>query len=96
MSRYEWEKEIPLDEAQELMKLCKPGVIDKTRYLVQSGKHVFEVDEFYGDNEGLVIAEVELASEDETFEKPDFIGQEVTGDIRYYNSQLMKHPYTQW
>ena len=96
LSRYEWEKEIPLDEAQELMKLCEPGVIDKARYLVQSGKHVFEVDEFYGDNEGLVIAEVELASEDETFEKPDFIGQEVTGDIRYYNSQLMKHPYTQW
>lgn len=96
MSRYEWEKEIPLDEAQELMKLCEPGIIDKTRYLVQTGKHVFEVDEFYGDNEGLVIAEVELASEDETFEKPDFIGQEVTGDIRYYNSQLMKHPYTQW
>lgn len=96
MSRYEWEKEIPLDEAQELMKLCEPGIIDKTRYLVQTGKHVFEVDEFYGDNEGLVIAEVELASEDETFEKPDFIGQEVTGDIRYYNSQLMKHPYTRW
>lgn len=96
MSRYEWEKEISLVEAQELMKLCESGVIDKTRYLVQSGKHVFEVDEFYGDNEGLVIAEVELDSEDETFEKPDFIGQEVTGDIRYYNSQLMKHPYTQW
>ena len=96
MSRYEWEKEISREEAEELMKLCEEGVIDKTRYLVQSGKHVFEVDEFYGDNEGLVIAEVELASEDETFEKPDFIGQEVTGDIRYYNSQLMKHPYTQW
>lgn len=96
MSRYEWEKEITLAEAQELMKLCEPGVIDKTRYLIQSGNHVFEVDEFYGDNAGLVIAEVELASEDETFEKPDFIGQEVTGDIRYYNSQLMKHPYTQW
>lgn len=96
MSRYEWEKEIPVDEAEELMKLCEPGVIDKTRYLVRSGKHVFEVDEFYGDNEGLVMAEVELASEDEPFEKPDFIGREVTGDVRYYNSQLMKHPFKEW
>lgn len=96
LSRYEWEKEIPLAEAQELMKLCEPGVIDKTRYLVQCGEHVFEVDEFYGGNEGLVVAEVELASADEHFEKPDFIGQEVTGDVRYYNSQLMKHPYAQW
>ena len=96
LSRYEWEKEIPLVEAQELMKLCEPGVIDKTRYLVRCGKHVFEVDEFYGDNEGLVVAEVELASVDEDFEKPDFIGEEVTGDVRYYNSQLMKHPYKQW
>lgn len=96
MSRYEWEKEIPLPEAEELMKLCEPGVIDKTRYLVRSGKHVFEVDEFYGENEGLTMAEVELASEDEPFVKPDFIGQEVTGDVRYYNSQLMKHPYKEW
>ncbi len=96
MSRYEWEKEIPLAEAEELMKLCEPGVIDKTRYLVRSGKHVFEVDEFYGENEGLTMAEVELASEDEPFVKPDFIGQEVTGDVRYYNSQLMKHPFKEW
>lgn len=96
MSRYEWEKEIPLAEAEELMKLCEPGVIDKTRYLVRSGKHVFEVDEFYGDNAGLTMAEVELASEDESFVKPDFIGQEVTGDVRYYNSQLMKHPFKEW
>ena len=96
LSRYEWEKEIPLNEAEELMKLCEPGVIDKTRYLVRSGRHTFEVDEFYGENEGLVVAEVELTSEDETFEKPDFIGREVTGDVRYYNSQLMKHPYTVW
>ena len=87
LSRYEWEKEIPLNE---------PGVIDKTRYLVRSGRHTFEVDEFYGENEGLVVAEVELTSEDEAFEKPDFIGREVTGDVRYYNSQLMKHPYTVW
>ena len=96
LSRYEWEKEIPLDEAQELMKLCEPGMIDKTRYLVQSGNHVFEVDEFYGENEGLIVAEVELSSENESFEKPDFIGEEVTGIAKYYNSFLMKFPYTKW
>lgn len=95
-SRYEWEKEIPLHEARELMKLCEPGIIDKTRYLVQSGPHTFEVDEFYGENRGLTVAEVELASEDEPFAKPDFIGREVTGDVRYYNSQLMKRPFTTW
>ena len=95
-SRYEWEEEIPLEEAEELMKLCEPGIIDKTRYLVRSGAHVFEVDEFYGENEGLTVAEVELGSEEEAFVKPDFIGVEVTGDIRYYNSQLMKNPYTTW
>lgn len=95
-SRYEWEKEIPFSEAQELMKLCEPGIIDKTRYLVKSGKHTFEVDEFYGENEGLILAEVELGSEDELYEKPSFIGEEVTGDIRYYNSNLMKHPFRSW
>ena len=96
LSRYEWEKEITFDEAQELMKLCEPGMIDKTRYLVQSGSHVFEVDEFYGENEGLIVAEVELSSENESFEKPDFIGEEVTGIAKYYNSFLMKFPYTKW
>ena len=96
LGRYEWEKEIPLQEAQELMKLCEAGMIDKTRYLVRSGKHVFEVDEFYGENEGLVVAEVELESEDEAYEKPAFIGEEVTGDVRYYNSFLMRTPYSQW
>jgi len=96
LSRYEWEKEIPLQEAEELMLLCEPGMIDKTRYLVQSGKHVFEVDEFYGENEGLVMAEVELASENEAFERPDFLGEEVTGDVRYYNSFLMRTPFTRW
>jgi len=95
-SRYEWEKEIPLDEALELMKLCEPGIIDKNRYLVKSGRHTFEVDEFYGENQGLILAEVELASEDESFEKPQFIGEEVTGDLRYYNSNLMKQPFTTW
>ena len=95
-SRDEWEKELSLHEAEELMKLCVPGVIDKTRYLVRSGEHIFEVDEFYGENEGLIVAEVELNAEDEAFVKPSFIGQEVTGDVRYYNSQLMKKPYTTW
>lgn len=96
MSRYEWEKEIPVAEASELMKLCEPGVIDKTRYLVRSGEHIFEVDEFYGENEGLVMAEVELKDEKEAFVKPAWLGTEVTGDKRYYNSMLIKHPYTQW
>jgi CYTH domain-containing protein len=96
LGRYEWEKEILLEDARELMKLCEPGIIDKTRYLVQSVNHIFEVDEFYGDNEGLVIAEVELKSEDESYEKPVFVGEEVTGDVRYYNSFLMKNPYKQW
>ena len=95
-SRYEWEKELPLSEAQELMKLCEPGMIDKTRYLVHSGKHIFEIDEFYGDNAGLIVAEVELSAEDEKFIKPGFIGEEVTGDVRYYNLQLMKKPYNTW
>ena len=96
LSRYEFEKEITLEEAQQLMKLCEPGAIDKTRYLVKSGAHTFEVDEFYGDNDGLVIAEVELQSEDESFEKPAFIGREVTGDRRYYNAHLTKHPFCDW
>ena len=96
MSRYEFEKEITLDEAQHLMELCEPGRIDKTRYLVKSGQHTFEVDEFYGENEGLVMAEVELQSEDEAYEKPDFIGLEVTGDRRYYNAHLLKHPFSAW
>lgn len=96
MSRFEWEKEISLQEAESLFLLCEPGVIDKTRYLVRSGKHTFEVDEFYGENEGLVMAEIELTDEDEAFTKPAFIGIEVTGDRRYYNSELKKTPYTRW
>ena len=96
ISRYEFEKEITLDEAEHLMALCEPDQIDKTRYLVKSGNHTFEVDEFYGDNEGLVMAEVELQAEDEPFEKPDFIGEEVTGDRRYYNAHLLKQPFKTW
>lgn len=95
-SRFEWEKEIPVPEVESLLKICEPGVIDKTRYLVPSGKHTFEVDEFYGDNEGLVVAEVELASEDESFDRLPFLGEEVTGDVKYYNSMLMKNPYKKW
>jgi len=95
-SRYEWEMEIPASEAVELMKICEPGVIDKTRYLVIVGNHTYEVDEFYGENEGLLVAEVELSSEDEYFEKPEWLGNEVTGEVKYYNSMLMKTPYTKW
>lgn len=96
VSRYEWEKEIPVNEAQELMQLCEPGVIDKVRYLVKCGTHVFEVDEFRGENAGLILAEVELQAAAEDFERPEWLGEEVTGDKRYYNSMLSKCPYTQW
>lgn len=96
VSRFEWEKEIPVNEARELINICEPGVIDKVRHLVDVGEHIFEVDEFYGDNEGLVLAEIELSAEDEEFAKPDWLGEEVTGDIRYYNSMLMKNPYKGW
>ena len=96
MSRFEWENEIPLDEAQELLKLCEKGKIEKTRYEIQSGKHIFEVDEFYGENEGLIMAEIELESETDTFEKPDWLGEEVTNDERYYNAYLSKKPFKTW
>lgn len=96
LSRYEFEKEITLDEAEHLFELCEPGVIDKTRWLVKSGSHTFEVDEFHGDNAGLVMAEVELGAEDEPYEKPDFIGLEVTGDRRFYNSSLRAQPFSAW
>lgn len=95
-SRYEFEKEITKDEALHLFNICEPGQIDKTRYLVRSGTHVFEIDEFYGDNAGLVMAEVELGSADEPFVKPDFIACEVTGDRRFYNSCLLKAPFREW
>ncbi len=95
-SRYEWEKEISVNEVKELLKLCEPGIIDKTRFLVDAGKHTFEVDEFYGDNEGLTVAEVELDAEDEHFEKPEWLDNEVTGDVKYFNSMLMKNPYKDW
>ena len=95
-SRFEWEKEIPVEDVRDLLKICEPGVIDKTRYLVDCDGHTFEVDEFYGDNEGLVVAEVELSDENEEFTRPSWLGEEVTGDKKYYNSMLMKNPYKNW
>lgn len=95
-SRFEWEIEINKEDVDNLLKICEPGIIDKTRNIVDAGKHVFEVDEFYGENEGLTLAEIELTSEEEEFEKPDWLGEEVTGDAKYYNAMLMKHPYSKW
>ncbi|APG60725.1 CYTH domain-containing protein [Christiangramia salexigens] len=96
LSRYEWEKEIDVNEAKELLNLCEDGKIEKYRYLVPKGDHIFEVDEFHGDNEGLVLAEVELGSEEEDFEKPRWIKQEVTGNSAYYNSSLISNPFKNW
>ena len=96
VSRYEFEKEISLEEGEQLMRLCEPGIVDKTRFLVPFGVHTFEVDVFHGDNDGLVMAEVELGSPDEPYEQPPFLGDEVTGDRRYYNSHLRRHPYREW
>ena len=119
ISRQEWEREIPLEDARELFLLCKPGAIDKIRWIVPAGEdscgasaiylaeqesspagtvphRYFEVDEFFGENEGLVMAEIELSHPDEPFERPAWLGQEVTGDRRYYNSQLCQNPYKNW
>lgn len=98
MSRFEWEKEIGVYEAKALLQLAEPGLIDKTRYLVKNsdGKHTWEVDEFHGDNEGLVMAEIELDHENDSFDKPEWVGEEVTGDPRYYNSALKNRPYKTW
>ena len=99
VSRFEWEREIPLNEAEILLQLCEPGIIEKTRFLVkvQGGKNqIIEVDEFYGANKGLLIAEVELSSPDEPVIFPDWLGKEVTGDEKYYNAQLSKCPFAKW
>ncbi|WP_036227066.1 MULTISPECIES: CYTH domain-containing protein [Mesoflavibacter] len=96
LSRFEWEKEIKKEDAEQLFKLCKKGIIDKMRYEVKLGNHIFEIDEFFGDNKGLVLAEVELNNENEIFEKPNWLGEEVTGDIKYYNSQLSNQPFKTW
>ena len=95
-SRFEWEKEISVQDATDLLKISEPGVIDKSRFNVKSGEHTFEVDEFYGENDGLTVAEVELSSENENFNKPSWLGEEVTGQVKYYNSMLMKNPYKDW
>ena len=98
VTHFEWEKEIPVSEALELLECAEPGVIDKIRYLVAAGDgvHTWEVDEFHGDNEGLVVAEIELSSEDEAFPRPAWLGAEVSDDPRYYNSYLSRNPYRKW
>ena len=100
LSRYEWEKEIPLSEARELLALCEKGIIDKTRHIVslpfEDSVAVFEVDVFHGENQGLILAEIELESEGQSYPRPEWLGEEVTGDVRYYNSQLSSHPFTTW
>jgi len=96
ISRFEWEKEISAENAQELLYLCEEGLLEKIRYEIIVGNHTFEVDEFFGLNKGLVVAEVELNHENESFEKPSWLGKEVTGEIKYYNSQLSKQPYSTW
>ena len=98
VSRFEWEKEIPLQEAKALLTLAEPGIIDKTRYLIKNtdGRHIWEVDEFHGDNDGLVMAEIELSAENDPFDRPNWLGKEVTGDKRYYNSYISKNPYKTW
>ena len=95
-TRFEWEKEINSAEAEQLLLLCEPSIITKTRFYIKAENHIFEVDEFYGDNEGLIIAEIELNTEDELFKKPLWLGTEVTGDKRYYNSSLSKIPFKIW
>jgi CYTH domain-containing protein len=95
-TRFEWETEIALMEAKPLLDLCEKGILLKTRYEIQVGKHVYEVDVFHGENEGLIIAEIELSSEQEVFEKPNWLGKEVTGDNRYYNSYISQKPFAAW
>lgn len=96
LSRFEWENELSIDDAKKLLLLCETGIIEKTRYEVQSGEHVFEVDEFHGENMGLCIAEIELKSEEEVFIKPSWVGEEMTGNIKYYNAYLSKNPFRLW
>lgn len=95
-TRAEWEWEITVNEAEALLDICEPGIVEKIRYKVLFEGHTFEVDEFLGENLGLTMAEIELNSETEEFNKPEWLGTEVTGDIRYYNSQLSKQPFKTW
>ncbi|MEM1002813.1 MAG: CYTH domain-containing protein [Bacteroidota bacterium] len=96
LTRFEWETELSFEEAKSLLELCEDGIIDKTRYVIPNGTLFFEVDEFYGDNEGLIISEIELPETETAFEKPHWLGDEVTGDVRYYNSYLSDHPFNSW
>ena len=96
LTRFEWEHEILKKDAEDLLELCEKGVIDKMRYEIKVENHIFEVDEFFEDNQGLVIAELELKNEGEHFKKPNWLGEEVTGQLKYYNSQISKHPYNTW
>ena len=97
IERQEYEYEIPVADAEEMLAtLCKRPQIDKTRHYIPADQHVWEVDEFHGDNQGLIVAEIELNSADEAFELPDWAGEDVSGDPRYYNSELIKHPYSAW
>jgi adenylate cyclase len=96
LSRLEWEKEIEVSEVENLLQICQPGKIDKTRYEIKSGKHIIEVDEFHGENEGLTVAEIELESAGESWESPEWLGEEVTGTKKYYNASLTKSPFKSW
>jgi len=96
LTRFEWEKQIPLAEAESLLHLCEPGIIEKNRYEISVDGHTYEVDDFLGENEGLIVAEIELTSETESFQKPDWLGKEVTGDEKYYNSNLSKNSFKYW
>lgn len=96
LARLEWEQKIEVKDAHQLINLCEPFLIEKNRYIVHYEGFIFEVDEFLGDNKGIVIAEIELASEQQTFQKPSWLGKEVTGDANYYNASLSKHPYKNW
>ncbi|WP_439127818.1 CYTH domain-containing protein [Polaribacter sp.] len=95
-TRFEWEKEIQITEAEELLLLCESTIIEKNRYVIKKGQHFFEVDEFLGENKGLLIAEVELEDENENFEKPNWLSKEVTGIVKYYNSYISKNPFKNW
>ncbi|MEY8849576.1 CYTH domain-containing protein [Psychroserpens sp. XS_ASV72] len=96
LKRFEWEKEISKPDAESLLQLCEKGVIDKIRYYIRVGDHIFEVDEFLSDNQGLIVAEIELQDETEDFIKPEWLGREVTGEVKYYNAELSKNPYSTW
>lgn len=96
VSRYEWEREIRVTDAEDLLLLCEPGIIEKVRYYVLVEENVFEVDIFWGDNDGLVVAELELSTADAPFTRPDWLGEEVTGDDKYYNAKLAQNPYKDW